>query len=249
MSLETEIEAKLASNSSPFAIFDFDNTCIVNDIGEATFAYVCRHKLLKDTTLIESADGDYHEAVFRKYYEMYSSGDVKAAYLLNAQMFSGFTSEEAGAIVQKVLEEEGSEIQKTELYGVSVNKGLALRSHVIELMQFLKSHTVTIWLVSASNEICVKVAMDHFGISEDLIGVRLVEADGKFTKEFEYPIPVIEGKVECMRKYIDPSANPLLVIDDSTTGLPILETAAIPVAVGRNNALTREAEKRGWHVI
>jgi phosphoserine phosphatase len=249
MDLQTEIKEKLSGKETPFAIFDFDNTCIINDIGEATFAYMCRNKLLKDTNLIGQYEGDYHEAVFKKYYALYGDGKIKEAYTLNSTMFSGLTPQEAGEVVSATIEAEGSEIGETKLYGITIARGLALRPQVIELMQFLKSNGVRVWVVSASTEIAVRVALEHFGIGGDLIGVKGVVTDGVITRELESPMPIIEGKVECMRKYIDQSQAPLLVIDDSTTGLPILETADIKVVVNRNNALTKEAQERGWYLV
>ena len=250
MDLQTEIKEKLSGKDTPFAIFDFDNTCIVNDVGEAVFSYMCRNKLLRDTNLIGAYEGDYHEAVFKKYHELYGGGKIKEAYALNAAMFSGFTPQEAEEIARVGIEAEGSEIGEAELYGSKIAHGLALRPQVMELMRLLQLNGVRIWVVSASAEIVVKVALKHFDIAvEDLIGVRAVIEEGIITRELESPMPIIEGKVDCMRKYIDPTQAPLLVIDDSTTGLPILETADIKVVVNRNNALTKEAEKRGWYLL
>ena len=47
------IEKKIPeAGNQPFAVFDFDNTCIINDIGEAMFAFLCRNKLLKNNNLL-----------------------------------------------------------------------------------------------------------------------------------------------------------------------------------------------------
>jgi hypothetical protein len=91
--LQDAIKSEVPKAEYPFAIFDFDNTCIVNDIGEATFAYLCRNNLLKDFSLLsdETDHESYHERVFQTYQNLYELGDIKNAYALNAQMFSGFT--------------------------------------------------------------------------------------------------------------------------------------------------------------
>ena len=44
--LQKEIQDQLMqSEGDVFAVFDFDNTCIVNDILEATLAFVCKNRL------------------------------------------------------------------------------------------------------------------------------------------------------------------------------------------------------------
>jgi phosphoserine phosphatase len=236
----------------PFAVFDFDNTCQFNDIGEATFYYLCRHKLFKDFSLLgEGGDmNTYHERLLQTYHKLYGEKKIKEAYSLNAKMFSGFTPEEAEVVVHATIQEEGEELGETELYGVKIAHGLAPRPQTLAIMDFLKSRGVKIWMVSASAEVAVKVAMKHFNIVTDgLIGVKLVLKDGVYTSEFEMPISVIEGKVECMKKFISATQAPLLVIDDSTTGLPILETAVIKVVVNRNNELARIAKDKNWFLI
>jgi phosphoserine phosphatase len=242
--------------SEPFAIFDFDNSCIFNDIAEATLTYLCRNKLLKDFTLLgEDTDRNtYHERFIQTYYALYRDKKIKEAYKLNSQMFSGFTPEEAVVATHAAIQAEGSELGEAELYGVKIAKGLAARPDTIALMDFLKSKNVKIWMVSASPEIAVKTAMEHFGIVTDhLIGVKGILKDGMYTSDFEMPMSVIEGKVECLRKFIDPIRSPFVAVDDSTTGLPILGTASIKVVVNRGNALTEvartEGEENKWFLI
>ena len=239
------------TNENPFAIFDFDNTCIVNDIGEATFVYLCGHELLRDRNLLgDNGDGaDYHERVFHTYHALYKEGKIKAAHMLNARMFSGFTPGEAEAVALAAITEEGSRIGSKMLYHVHIERGLAARRQTLSLMAYLKAKGVHIWIMSASQEPAVRAAMKHFGIEEDLIAVKSIVRDGVFTSELESPMPIIEGKVECMRKFIDPARSPLLVADDSPTGLPLLETADIKVVVDRGNELGKIAREQEWFLL
>src|SRR3989338_5060582 len=252
--LEEAIELALLHVEKPFAIFDFDNTCIMNDIAEATLAYLCGNKLLRDTGLLgegrETEDSaDYHESVFHTYYALLKERRIKPAYMLNARMFSGFTPGEAEAVALAAITEEGSRIGSKMLYGLHIERGLAARRQVLSLMAYLKAKGVHVWIMSASQEPAVRAAMKHFGIEEDLIAVKSVVRDGVFTSELETPMPIIEGKVECMRKFIDPARSPLLVADDSPTGLPLLETADIKVVVDRGNELGKIARERGWFLL
>ena len=68
--LEAAIRARIdGAGEQPFAVLDFDNTCIVNDVGEATLAFMCRNRLLRYGGLLPSGaqacDPAYHEQVFR----------------------------------------------------------------------------------------------------------------------------------------------------------------------------------------
>ena len=53
--LEAAIKARIRdARDQPFAVLDFDNTCIVNDVGEATLAFICRNHLLRCGELMPS---------------------------------------------------------------------------------------------------------------------------------------------------------------------------------------------------
>jgi phosphoserine phosphatase len=253
--LQEMVRSEVTRTKNQFAVFDFDNTCILNDIGEATLAYLCRNKLLKDFSLLSNSlhnnidKGEYHERVFNRYHDLNEKGAIKEAYALNAQMFSGFTTEEATATTHAAIEFEGSEIGKAELYGRTIARGLALNPRTTSLLDFVKTTGSDVWIVSASVEIAVRAAMQHFGIEAKLIGVRPIVVNGKFNKELQLPLSILEGKVECVRTYINATASPLLAVDDSMTGIALLETANIKVVIDRGNALAKEARERGWFIL
>ncbi|MGH7203415.1 MAG: hypothetical protein ACREHC_03155 [Candidatus Levyibacteriota bacterium] len=138
--LQKDIREKVRNHAgSPFAVFDFDNTCIVNDIEEATFAYLCKNGLLKDKTLLgEKADNDYHEHVFTHYYELLDEGKTEEAYMLCAQMFSHFTPQGAEAVTLTAIKEEGNELGTQVIFGRTIAKGLRVRPQVRLLMEFLQ---------------------------------------------------------------------------------------------------------------
>src|SRR3989344_971484 len=133
--LEEAIELALLHVEKPFAIFDFDNTCIMNDIAEATLAYLCGNKLLRDTSLLgekQDDNADYHERVFHTYHALLKERRIKAAYMLNARMFSGFTPGEAEAVALAAITEEGRKLGSKVLYGFHIERGLALRRPAME---------------------------------------------------------------------------------------------------------------------
>ncbi len=250
-SLEQAIDNALRASGKPFAVFDFDNTCIVNDIAEATLAYLCDRRLLRDLNLLgDKEDGaHYHERVFHAYHALSREGRYKVASMLCARMFSGFTPGEAEAVTLAAITEEGSRIGSKMLYDVHIERGLAVRPQILSLMQYLTSKRVLLWIVSAGAEPAARAAMRHFGIEGRLVGVRSALKNGMFTSELKIPLPIIEGKVECVKKFIDQKNAPLLAAGDSMNDLPLLEMAAIKVVVDRGNGLAALARERGWFVI
>lgn len=247
--LKNTLKQALNKQEKSFAVFDFDNTCIVNDIGEAVFGFVCKNKLLKDPTLLPNESGDYHERVFRHYYSLLNKKEMLAAYLLCAQAFSGFTLEDIEEITLQTLEAEGTKIGETSLYGIAIPKGLSTRPVAQELLTFLQKEGVEIWIISASPEIIVRSAMKHFGISTQLIGLRNTLNNGILTKEISKPYSIGEGKVTCIKTYIRTDARPLFGIGDSMNDFALIEYSTIRAIVNRTNGLTEEARKRNWFIL
>jgi len=251
--LYTKIQENLAQNPEKrFAVFDFDNTCILNDSGEAVLAHLCRNLLLRDPFLLEEdseLNEEYHKKVFETYHGFSNKNEIINAYFLCAKVFSGFSPEEVRDITKQVIQSEGNQLGTQECYGMTIPHGITLQTQVIELIDFLKKEGVAVWIISASQQVSVKTTMDHFGLSAQLIGINNEIKDGKFTRTILEPTPVVKGKVLCMRTIIDSASNPIIVVDDSTTGLPILTTADIPVVVGQNNALIKIAEEKAWFMI
>jgi hypothetical protein len=174
--LETAIRARIdGAPDRRFGVLDFGNTCIVNDVGEATLAFMCRNQLLRHAELLPSGaqpcDRDYHERVFRYYHQVLSRGDIRTASLLCARILAGFRRDEAQATVS-ALDAEGDVPGKTELYGIRIARGLAARPGLRRLIDFAKASNVQTWIVSASPAIAVQTAMQRFGLSGNLIVLR-----------------------------------------------------------------------------
>jgi phosphoserine phosphatase len=254
ISLEDAIVESLAqSRENPFAALDFDNTCIVNDVGEAALAFVCRHRLLKYDGLLPSGmqrhAADYHAQVFRHYHQILEQGDIRAASLLCARIFAGFPREEAASVMAATLDAEGAIAGESELYGLRVARGLAVRPVMRELIDFCAARNIAIWIVSASPAIAVEAAMQRFGIAGNLIALRHRIENDVLTPDIEEPHSIAEGKVDCIKAFIDGRRRPLLAVGDSIYDLPMVAYAEIAAMVERDNALTQEVRQRGWHVL
>jgi phosphoserine phosphatase len=254
MTLETAIRERLRpEGEQPFAVIDFDNTCIVNDIGEAALAFMCENRLLRYGGLLsaeaEPCNAAYHERVFRHYHQILAQGDIHGASLLCARIFAGFRREEAAALVAATLAAEGTLLGERELYGLRVARGLAVRAALRALIDFAAANRIGIWIVSASPAIAVDAAMRRFGIAGKLIALRHRVESGILSSAIEEPCSIAEGKVDCIKAFIDPRRRPLLAVGDSDYDLPMIEYAELHAVVDRNNALTQKARQRGWFVL
>jgi phosphoserine phosphatase len=69
------------------------------------------------------------------------------------------------------------------------------------------------------------------------------------SRALDEPHSIAEGKVDCIKAFIDRSRRPLFAVGDSVYDLPMLEYAELAAVVGRDNAMTQEARRRGWFVL
>src|SRR3989344_2389097 len=249
--IEKAIDEALPGSGKPFAVFDFDNTCIINDMGDAIFAYLSGHELLRDRGLLGEIDTSptYHERVYHINFAILEAGKSKASYVLNARLFSRFTPGEAEAIALAAITEEGVRLGSKMLYGHHIERGLALRRNVLTIMNYLRARGVEIWISSATAEPAIRAAMRHFGIEGNLVASRSVMQDGVYTSELVEPLSMFEGKLDCIKKFIDAEQAPLLVAGDSPNDLPMLEAGVLKVVVNRDNELAKIARERGWFLI
>lgn len=239
--------------SGRFAVFDFDNSCIVNDIQEAILAYLCKNLLLKNEHLAQAPFSDkdgYAREVFLSYDKLLEEGRMKEAYVYAVRIMAGFSRQEIERLVSDVIRSEG-EISETQgLFGIDVAKGLSVRPGVKALMESLLAAGCSVYVVTASSEEVVRSALKIWNFPEVVcIGVRNAESGGVFADTIEEPTPIIEGKVDCIKKFISADKRPVLGVGDSMNDLPMLEYAEIKVVVGRGNALAKKAEENSWYLI
>jgi phosphoserine phosphatase len=252
--LEAAISARITgAGDQHFAALDFDNTCIVNDVGEAALAFMCRNQLLKTGELLpagaQPCNPAYHAQVFRHYHQLLDRGDIRSASLLCAGIFAGCSRAEAAAIVAATLDAEGNVTGTAELYGIPIARGLAVRPGLRRLIDFSAANNVQIWIVSASPEIAVRAAMERFGLSGNLIGLRHRIDNGVLSQALDEPHSIAEGKVDCIKAFIHGSRRPLFAVGDSVYDLPMVAYADLGAVVERDNALTQEARRRDWFVL
>ncbi len=231
-------------NSLPpqgYAVFDFDNTCIINDIAEAVLAYLCENNLLK------KLDG---EATFKKYFRLLAEGQTQTAYEFATQLLAGFTINEIKNIVQETVKKEGSKLGKRKLFGIKINRGIKINKPIVKLMNLLYPN-YELWIVSASAKPIIKEAMKIFlpDYQINCIGIESELDQGILTDRLIYPTSTFQGKVANIKKYISKEVPPVLGAGDSMNDRHMLEYCKVKVVIDRNNQLTELARKQGWVIL
>ncbi len=253
--LERELDS--TPTKKRFAVFDFDNTCIYNDIAEATLAYFCEHSLLRNNHLISHEGGadkvgkEYHKAVFEKYYGFLDRGHIQEAYEFCAKMLAGYSTREIYSIVDRVINYEGEASRKRKLFGRTIARGLRVKPNTEKLMEQVSGAGIELWIVSASPKVIVERGIQTFfkKYGCHCIGIETRSKGGIFTDQLVLPTPTYAGKPRCIQKFIDKNYRPILGVGDSNNDLPMLKYSLIKVVSDRGNELAKLARERKWHLI
>ena len=237
-----------------YAVFDFDNTCIVNDIGEAILHFLCRNNLLRDHNLLKDNYIDiyeYHQAVFTYYYKLLNNRLTEQAYILCAQCISGFSVDEIKNITKHAITYEGTIITKENIFGININKGLKKRDTLSKILEYSQKNNIDVFIVSSSPEYLVKIAFHLFypKINATIIGIKNITKKSIITKELVYPLSILSGKVLNIKNNIHPSIKPLFAIGDSMNDFKMLEYSQLPIVVYQKNNLSNYAQKNNWDII
>ena len=212
------------------ALFDLDNTLIVGDIGEAVFV-----RLLADGFPLKCTWEEY-QSFFRR--------DVSAAYRLMVESMAGLSIREVQDATLKVL------IQ-TELFieagsaRVLVPKPHPGMKNLVSLLKKLRYH---IYVISASNQVSVRIAAEEFfGISPECsFGIESRTSNKCLSATLVKPFPIAAGKVEVYHKYIS-TLSPLVTATDSVVDAPMLgitDPIGLSLWVGKNRSEFKAMKER-----
>jgi HAD superfamily phosphoserine phosphatase-like hydrolase len=236
-----------------FAVFDFDNTCITNDISEATLAFMTKNNLFRDHSLLPGLKSlpsrEFSKKIFKHYHSLLDQKKYQEAYEFNAKMLSGWKVAEIKKLITDVLTFEGKIKQRKNLFNTVASQGITIKPKTIELMKQLQNDKIAIWIVSASSEPLVAETIKRLNIKARLIGIKNVIIDGVITNKIERPVSILKGKVKCIKKYIDPINKPLVAVGDSLNDLPMLEYSEIKIVINRGNELSALAKSKNWFLI
>ncbi|HAZ12452.1 MAG: hypothetical protein A2X86_16870 [Bdellovibrionales bacterium GWA2_49_15] len=286
------------------AVFDWDNTMIKNDIGDATFFWMIEHNLFvapknwentspflskkainelnRHCTLkrkgkqvhLSTSSGNCGKTLLSIYADGVVSEDAPAwdkssklfnklliepGYAWAASLLAGHTPEDvkeiAGMTIDHFLKQPLG--AKLKLHGKEYAGFLRIYQPMKMLVDYLKHHNVTPWVVSASEQHLVEAFAERVGIpAHHVIGIRPVLQDGVLTSQFEAcgPFPQnnqqiityrkgkrcwankIIFKVDSPKDQIESPAPIFFGAGDSDTDLEFLQDSEIKLVINRNKA-------------
>ena len=212
------------------ALFDLDNTLLIGDIGEAVFA-----RLL--------ADGAPLKCTWEEY-QSFLRCDVTAAYRLVVESMAGLTVSDVEEATAKVMKQSNPFIEVGTAH-VAVPKPHPGIRKLISLLQKLRYR---VYVVSASNQISVRIAAEEFfGIPPECsFGIEAKAANNFLLPTLVKPFPVSTGKVEVYHKYVG-SVSPLITATDSLVDAPLLgltDPIGFSIWVGVNRSEFKAVKER-----
>ena len=259
----------------PVAVFDFDNTMVLRDVGEALMCYMLRKGLLRNpeenmfsllrpeeavlvSSLLErNAPESLSETLYA--YRKQEEEDTQKAYLMAAAALSGYTPEEARELLATAADHiigpkaDATPLTMLEDDIIEWYETATPFAPIQELVQELQEAGVEVMIVTASSEEAVAhVAQRWFDISPSkVLGIQLdTDEDGRYIPEPGRIITWNEGKVEVIEGYLPEDATILFAAGDSVTDFPMMDQARHKLFIGRdgNEKACRHAERKGYVV-
>lgn len=205
----------------PLAVFDWDNTCINGDIGEA----VLRH-----------LDTSHHPGCVARYLELCETYDKTVGYRFCAQTLGGMSTREAEVMVNTVIDRH--------LAAGTIKP----RPEIEALMHAMTASGWDVWIVTASAEPIVRAFAPRYNQPRDrVIGAHLAVEDGVIQPRLAGPLTYRQGKVDAIDQRI--GRRPTFAAGDALTDFEMMHAAPHALLFDRGDAeMMHAAEKQGWWV-
>ncbi|MGO9560004.1 MAG: HAD-IB family phosphatase [Acidimicrobiales bacterium] len=225
---EERSKKAILSEEPRLAVFDLENTLIASNVVE-TYAWLAtRHLEAKERTRVVTellAEGPRLLALDRR-----DRGDFLRSFY---RRYNGAPAER--------LRIDGVELWSDLLALRAFPDGLArVRQH-----RALGHHTL---LITGALDFVVEPLRPLF---DEMVAARLGEIDGRFTGEMVAAPPTGEARALLVEEYAGRfglSKAETVAYADSTSDLPMLEAAGLPVAVNPEAKLAAIARRRGWPI-
>jgi len=193
--LKSDINKALEDpKTNKIAAFDADGTCWFSDVGRDFFEYQIQKKFFKGPRLNWN-DYNQQEAV-----------NITQGLLWLAQILQGFHVDEVRA------------------FGREFNQ--AMRPHFIdhqsEIVEFLRSQGVEVYIVTASVKWTIEAAAEEFGVkAENVIGVETEVKDGIITNVQKGHMTWADGKVKALMERTG-GQRPFYVSGNTMSDVPMM---------------------------
>ncbi|MET1084862.1 MAG: HAD family hydrolase [Burkholderiales bacterium] len=212
------------------ALFDLDNTLLTGDSDFEWAQFLIEKGVL---------DREVYEARNQEFYDQYRAGT------LDIRVFLDFQLKPLSRHPRAVLDEWHREFMRRKILPII---GDPARDLVRSYAQDLRV------IITATNSFVTAPIARELGVAYLIATVPEV-IDGEFTGRVAGTPCFRDGKVECLREWLQERGQPLECFEeswfysDSLNDLPLLCLVTRPVAVDPDDTLRRHAGERGWPVI
>ncbi|MBM9501313.1 HAD-IB family phosphatase [Leptospira sp. 201903071] len=242
------------------AAFDFDNTLVKNDFGEAVmelflsqgvpayredissfFSEKNRERILsarfKDPLLFRSL-------VLEEYDSIQQNLGLEASYRWSSWIFSGHSPEELKTISRSVWNQHAED---------SDSLSVKIYEPMKELVSHLQASGWEVWIVTASPQEIIQSVSKLFEIPEEkVLGMQLSLQNGIHSSRILEPFTYGKGKVARFQE--SARGLPDLAFGDSVNDFPLLESSKLGVFLDRAKGYVPPKEAkvqslRAWNVL
>lgn len=229
--IKKDVLTALKAGAPAVAAFDADGTLWKTDMGENFFQYKIENRLVR-----LPADPWAH-------YEMLKKRSHPEAYLWLAQILEGQSLEQTRHWAKQALRK--------------FEKGVPVFPWMQDLIQFLKSEGVAVYIVTASIKWAVEPAAETVGLNyDDVIGIETEVLSGVVTSAQKGIITYREGKTEALLARTGGKA-PVLAAGNTMGDFALLQSAQVRFAnvsdlphegnYATETELLLHAKNSGWH--
>lgn len=231
------------------AVFDFDDTCIEGDLGDAVFHHAAAAGSLT-ARLPGMPDDPTADQWLEEADRILAEDGPETGYPFFVQAFAGWTVTEFRGHARDVVEAEQAAPRGRRSIGTHrVRSGIRYRRSVSRLIERLRRASWQVWIVSGTAQWAVEVGAEALGVPSRRVRGQRVDLDGdRLTAVPVHPTVFGQGKVQVLRDRLD--GPPDLAVGDSPNDLHLLQWArhALVLDAGDANSLGPVARERGWSV-
>ncbi|EPG67179.1 HAD family hydrolase [Leptospira wolffii] len=228
------LEEYLTGRRDRSVVFDFDNTLVREDFGEAVMCELLFEgvpwvsdlspffpepgKAEQMESLRRSDTKEFLAEIWKYYGSKIEKGGLEAGYRWSTWIFSGRPASElskTASIVWK-RQQESDSMESVQAY-----------KPMFELVSELRRIGADIKIITASPDLVIQEVSELWGISkENVLGMRLKESGGVLIPELKEPFTYGIGKVKLFREASGQDRFEL-AFGDSENDFPMLEEASI----------------------